>query len=37
MLLIEELVAYIRRFPGVWFTTCEAIARWHEKQGQPGR
>ncbi|MGH7319172.1 MAG: polysaccharide deacetylase family protein [Candidatus Rokuibacteriota bacterium] len=27
--LLEELVAYMRRFPGVWFTTCEAVARWH--------
>ena len=37
IMLLEELVAYIRRFPGVWFTTGEAIARWHEKQGQAGR
>ena len=37
IMLLEELVAYIRGFPGVWFTTGEAIARWHEKQGQPGR
>ena len=27
--LIEELVAYMRRFRGVWFTTCEEVARWH--------
>jgi hypothetical protein len=25
----EELVAYLRRFRGVWFTTCEEAARWH--------
>ena len=36
IMLLEELVAYMRRFPGVWFTTAEAIARWHEKQGQAG-
>ena len=30
--MLEDLVAYIRGFPGVWFTTCEAIARWHEEQ-----
>jgi peptidoglycan/xylan/chitin deacetylase (PgdA/CDA1 family) len=27
--LLEELVAYMRRFRGVWFTTCEEVARWH--------
>lgn len=27
--LLEELVAYMRTFRGVWFTTCEAVARWH--------
>ena len=36
IMLLEELVAYMRRFPGVWFTTGEAIAHWHEKQGQAG-
>ena len=30
--LIEELVAHVRKFPGVWFTTCEEVARWHERQ-----
>jgi peptidoglycan/xylan/chitin deacetylase (PgdA/CDA1 family) len=30
--LLEELVAYMRKFRGVWFTTCEEVARWHEKQ-----
>jgi len=27
--LIEELVTYMRKFRGVWFTTCEGVARWH--------
>jgi hypothetical protein len=27
--LLEELVAYIRRARGVWFATCEEVARWH--------
>jgi len=27
--LLEELVAYMRKFRGVWFTTCEEVARWH--------
>ena len=27
--LLEDLVAYIRKFRGVWFTTCEEIAKWH--------
>jgi peptidoglycan-N-acetylglucosamine deacetylase len=30
--LLEDLVAYIRRFRGVWFTTCEGVARWHAGQ-----
>jgi len=30
--LIEDLVAYMRRSRRVWFTTCEEIARWHERQ-----
>lgn len=30
--LIEELVAFIRRSRGIWFTTCEEVARWHESQ-----
>ena len=36
IMLLEDLVAYMRTFPGVWFTTCEAIARWHEGQRRPG-
>lgn len=27
--LLEELVGYMRKFRGVWFTTCEEVARWH--------
>jgi hypothetical protein len=27
--LLEELVTYIRRSRGVWFATCEEVARWH--------
>lgn len=29
--MLEELVRYIRKFPGVWFTTCEEIAAWHAR------
>jgi len=29
--LIEDLVRYMRRQSGVWFTTCEEVARWHDK------
>ena len=34
---VEELVAYMRGFPGVWFTTGEAVARWHQKEGKAPR
>ena len=27
--LLEELVTYMRRSRGVWFSTCEEVARWH--------
>lgn len=27
--LLEDLVGYMRKFRGVWFTTCDEIARWH--------
>jgi len=27
--LLEDLVSYMRKFRGVWFTTCEEVARWH--------
>ncbi|HEV8676783.1 MAG TPA: polysaccharide deacetylase [Methylomirabilota bacterium] len=30
--LIEDLVRFMRRTPGVWFTTGEAIARWHTER-----
>ena len=27
--LLEDLMTYMRRTRGVWFTTCEEVARWH--------
>jgi hypothetical protein len=33
--LLEDLVAYMRRAGGVWFTTGEEVARWHAN-GRPG-
>ena len=27
--LLEDLVTYMRRSRGVWFTTCGEVARWH--------
>ncbi|HEV8306909.1 MAG TPA: polysaccharide deacetylase [Methylomirabilota bacterium] len=30
--MLEELVRYMRRSSGVWFTTCEEVARWHSAQ-----
>ena len=30
--LTEDLVRYLRRQSGVWFTTCEEGPRWHDKQ-----
>jgi peptidoglycan-N-acetylglucosamine deacetylase len=35
IMLLEELVAYMRRFRGVWFTTGEAVARWHAERRSP--
>jgi peptidoglycan/xylan/chitin deacetylase (PgdA/CDA1 family) len=32
--LIEDLVRYMRKQRGVWFTTCEEVARWHERNRQ---
>jgi peptidoglycan-N-acetylglucosamine deacetylase len=29
--LIEDLVRYMRRQRGVWFTTAEEVAQWHDK------
>ena len=34
--LIEELVGSMRRQRGVWFTTCEDVARWHDEHGRSG-
>jgi peptidoglycan/xylan/chitin deacetylase (PgdA/CDA1 family) len=31
IVMLEELIAYMRGFPGVWFTTCEEVARWHAR------
>ena len=28
--LIEDLVRFMRKQRGVWFTTCQDVARWHE-------
>jgi peptidoglycan/xylan/chitin deacetylase (PgdA/CDA1 family) len=33
--LLEELVAQMRRARGVWFTTCEEVARWHASRPAP--
>jgi hypothetical protein len=30
--LIEDLVKFMRRQKGVWFATCQEVARWHESQ-----
>jgi peptidoglycan/xylan/chitin deacetylase (PgdA/CDA1 family) len=39
--MLEELVRFMRRSPGVWFTTGEAVARWHGERpastGSPRR
>ncbi len=32
VVLTEDLVRYIRRQSGVWFTTFEGVPRWHNKQ-----
>ena len=34
--LIEELVGSMRRQRGVWFATCEEVARWHDEHGRAG-
>lgn len=36
MAMLEELIGYMRSFPGVWFTTVEQIARWHVEQHAEG-
>lgn len=39
--LIEDLVRFMRKHRGVWFTTCDEVARWHASTGgrgsEPGR
>jgi peptidoglycan-N-acetylglucosamine deacetylase len=30
--LLDDLVRLIRRQRGVWFATCDEVARWHDKQ-----
>jgi peptidoglycan/xylan/chitin deacetylase (PgdA/CDA1 family) len=34
--LLEELVASMRRARGVWFATCEEVARWHASRPPAG-
>lgn len=34
--MLEELIRYIRSFPGVWITTVEEMARWHVQQNGEG-
>ena len=29
--LLEELVSFMKKKRGVWFTTCDEVARWHAK------
>jgi hypothetical protein len=33
--MLEELIAYMQGFPGVWFTTGEEVARWHLGGSRP--
>ncbi|PYN28494.1 MAG: polysaccharide deacetylase [Candidatus Rokuibacteriota bacterium] len=35
--LIEDLVKFMRRSPGVWFATCEDVAQWHGTQRGPSK
>ena len=32
--LLEDLVKFMRKRRGVWFTTCDEIARWHVERGR---
>jgi peptidoglycan/xylan/chitin deacetylase (PgdA/CDA1 family) len=32
--LLEDLVRHMRRQRGVWFATCEEVARWHAAEGR---
>ena len=34
--LLEDLVTYMRRARGVWFATCEEVARWHASRPAAG-
>jgi peptidoglycan/xylan/chitin deacetylase (PgdA/CDA1 family) len=34
--LLEDLVKFMRKQRGVWFTTCDEIARWHVERGRGG-
>ncbi|MBI2203799.1 MAG: polysaccharide deacetylase [Candidatus Rokubacteria bacterium] len=31
--LVEDLVRFMRKQRGVWFTTCDEVARWHASTG----
>ena len=33
--LLEDLVGFMRKHRGVWFTTCEEVAMWHAKGAAP--
>jgi hypothetical protein len=33
--LLDDLVTFMRRARGVWFTTCEEVARWHASGPAP--
>jgi len=35
--LLEDLVKFMRKQKGVWFTTCEEVARWHVQQSGAGK
>jgi hypothetical protein len=35
--MLEDLVRFMRKAPGVWFTTGEAIARWHAERPAAAR
>lgn len=35
--LLEDLVTTMRRARGVWFTTCEEVARWHASGPAPAK
>ena len=35
--LLADLVTYMRRTRGVWFATCEEVARWHASGPVPAK